>query len=62
MKIAYEVEEFDTNPIIDLWFADKVRRLNSGPHKYGKRKKGNDSSCIDLSTLTLSDLESDGDD
>ena len=55
------VKDFNPDPIIDLWFKDKVRRLNSGPHKYGKRKKSSDGSRIDLSTLTLSDLESDAD-
>ena len=32
------VESFNANPVIGLWFNDRVRRLNAEPHKY-KRKK-----------------------
>ena len=32
------IESFNANPVIGLWFNDRVRRLNVGPHNY-KRKK-----------------------
>ena len=56
-----DVTGFDSDPVIDKWFADKTRRLTAGPHNYGKRSKNNDcstNSYIDLDKLTMSDLES----
>ena len=28
------IESFNADPVIDLWFNDRVRRLNAGPHNY----------------------------
>ena len=28
------IESFNADPIIDLWYNDRVRRLNVGPHNY----------------------------
>ena len=56
------LEGFNPDVSIDCWYTDKVRCLNTGPHK---RKKSSDGKeVIELATITLSDLEnneSDGD-
>ena len=56
------ITDFNPDPAIELWYNDKVRRLGSSSHKYKKRSKivGNDS-VPELSTLSISDLESDSD-
>jgi len=51
------VENFDPNPVIGIWFADRVRRLNSGPHKYKRVKDNEANGMIDIAKLTMSDLE-----
>ena len=60
------LEEFNPDASIDCWYNDKVRRLNTCPHKYPfkHKKSSDDQEVIDLAMLTLSDLEnyeSDGD-
>ena len=50
------IESFNTDPVIDLWFNDRVHRLNNGPHNY-KRKKNEGVGAVDLDSLTMSDLE-----
>ena len=56
------ITDFNPDPAIELWYNDKVRRLGSSSRKYKKRSKivGNDS-VPELSTLSISDLESDSD-
>ena len=59
-----DVADFDPDPVIDKWFADKTCHLTAGPHNYGKRSKHNDgstSSFIDLDKLTMSALEESSD-
>ena len=51
------VNNFNPDPVIDLWFLDRVRRLNSGPHNYKRKKVENSNNIIDISELTMSDLE-----
>ena len=53
------LEEFNPDASIDCWYNDKVRRLNTGPHKYPfkHKKSSDDKEVIDLAMLTLSDLE-----
>ena len=55
------VSEFNPGAAIYLWYSDKVRRLGSTKHKYTKRKTTNDSNITDLSSLSISDLESEND-
>ena len=57
-----QVTDFNPDIYIDSWFNSKVRRSNSGPHKYPeKRQKAQnqdgDQIVVNLSTLTISDLE-----
>ena len=57
-----DIEEFDSDIVIDLWFSEKVRRLSAGPHQ-PKRKRENDgqgtSACVDINSLVMSDVEED---
>ena len=56
------VSEFNPDAAIDLWYLDKVRRLGSTKHKYTKRKTTKDRNMTtDLSSLSISDLESESD-
>ena len=53
---------FDPSNAMLLWYNDKVRRLTFGPHNYPKGRKINaKEKQIDISTMTLSDLEGDSD-
>ena len=62
------LENFNPDPAISLWFEQKVRRLSSSSHRYPEKRKSNvganatSSSVIDLSALTISDLEDSSDD
>ena len=45
-----------------LWYNDKVRRLTAAPHNYPKSRKINaGEKQVDISAMTLSDLEGDSD-
>ena len=45
-----------------LWYNDKVRRLTAGPHNCPKSRKINaKEKQVDISAMTLSDLEGDSD-
>ena len=56
------IESFNADPVIDLWFNDRVRRLNAGPHNYNRKKNNEGAGVVDLDSLTMSDLEdSEGD-
>ena len=57
-----QVQDFNPDIYIDSWFNSKVRQLNSGPHKYPEKcqkaqNQNGKQSVVDLSTLTISDLE-----
>ena len=57
-----QVKDFNPDIYIDSWFKSKVRRLNSDPHKYPEKRQkvqnqDAEQSVVDLSTLTISDLE-----
>ena len=56
------ITDFNPDPAIELWYNDKVRRLGSSSHKYKKRSTiEGDDSIPELSTLSISDLESESD-
>ena len=49
---------------IDIWFRSKNRRMNASSHNYPKKRKTAASSSkdvIDITELTMSDLENDED-
>ena len=53
---------FDPSNAMTLWYNDKVRRLTAGPHNYPKSRKINaKEKQVDISTMTLSNFEGDGD-
>ena len=57
-----EMTNFDPSNAMTLWYNDKVRRLTAGPHNYPKSRKINaKEKQVDISTMTLSDLEGDSD-
>ena len=62
------LQNFNPNKAIDLWYNEKVGRLSAKPHKYPSKRKrivgknGAFKEVIDLSMITLSDLENDSDD
>ena len=51
------IEKFNADPVIDLWFNDRVRRLNAGPHNYKRKQNNEGAGVVDLDSLTMSDLE-----
>ena len=51
------IESFNADPVIDLWFNDRVRRLNAGPHNYKRKKNNEGAGVVDLDSLTMSDLK-----
>ena len=51
------IESFNANPVIDLWFNDRVRILNAGPLNYKRKKNNEGAGAVDLDSLTMSDLE-----
>ena len=55
------ITEFNPDAAIELWYSDNVRRLGSSKHKYTKRKTTKDNETTDLSSLSISDLESESD-
>ena len=57
-----QVKDFNPGMYIDSWFNSKVKWSNSGPHKYPEKhqkaqNQDREQSVVDLSTLTISDLE-----
>ena len=50
-------ESFNANPVIDLWFNDRVHRLNARPHNYKRKKNNEGAGLVDLDSLTMSHLE-----
>ena len=50
-------ESFNADPVIDLWFKDKVRRLNAGPHNHKRKKNNEGAGVVDLDSPTMSSLE-----
>ena len=58
-----DIKNFDLDWVINRWWIEKERRLKSGPHDYPATKKPhmNSAEYVDLSTLTISDLENSDD-
>ena len=57
-----EITNFDPSNAMTLWYNDKVRRLTVGPHNNPKSRKMNTKEKqVDISTMTLFDLEGDSD-
>ena len=56
-KEGPSIESFNANPVIDLWFNNRVRRLNAGPHNYKRKKNNEGAGVVDLDSLTMSNLE-----
>ena len=55
-----EIEEFDTDIFMGIWYEGKVPRMKAAkPHKYPKKRTSNQisSEIMDIATYTLSDLE-----
>ena len=52
------IENFDPDIASESWYNEKVRRLSAGPHNYPKKRKTLEKQSTFLSTITLSDLES----
>ena len=50
-------ESFDADPVIDLWFNDRVRILNAGPRNHKRKKNNEGAGVVNLDSLTMSDLE-----
>ena len=57
------IKEFKPDRVIDCWWAEKERHPKSRPHNYPAKKHPhfNSAEYVDLSTLTMSDLESSDD-
>ena len=58
-----DIKNCDPDRVINRWWIEKERRLKSGPHEYPATKKPrmNSAEYVDLSTLTMSDLENSDD-
>ena len=56
-------KDFEPDGVINCWWTEKERRLKSCPHNYpaNKRLRLNYAKYVDLSTLTMSDLENSDD-
>ena len=52
------IENFNPDIAIESWYNEKGRRLSAGPHNYPKKRKTSEKQSTLLSTITLSDLES----
>ena len=58
------IADYCPDTAIDIWFRSKNRRMNTSSHKYPKKRKTAASSSkdvIDITELTMSDLENDED-
>ena len=57
------IKDFETDRVIDCWWTEKERRLKPRPHNYPAKKhpRLNSAEYVDLSTLTMSDLENSDD-
>ena len=51
------MESFSADPVIDLWFNNRVHRLNRRSHNYKRKKSNEGAGVVDLDSLTMSDLE-----
>ena len=58
-----DIKNFDPDRVINRWWIEKETQLKSGPHDYPATKKPrmNSVEYVDLSTLTMSDLENSDD-
>ena len=53
---------FNPEPIINLWFNDKVQRLTASSHRGSKMKHQKcDTEFVDMAELPTSDLENESD-
>ena len=57
------IKDFETDCIINCWWTEKERCHKSCPHNYPAKKhpRLNSAEYVDLSTLTMSDLENSDD-
>ena len=57
------LEMFNSEPAINLWFSDKVRRLTVSSHRSStmKREKRSDTEFVNITELAMSDLEDQSD-
>ena len=57
------IKDFEPDRVVDRWWTEKERRLKSCPHKYPAKNRPclNSEEFVDLSTLTMSDLENSDD-
>ena len=51
------IEDFNEDRVIECWWNEKRLRLQSRPHNYLAKKVPRSSEYVDLSSLTMSDLE-----
>ena len=51
------IEDFNPDRVIECWWNEKRRRLQSRPHNYPVKKVPRSSEFVNLSSLTMSDLE-----
>ena len=51
------IEDFSPGRVIECWWNEKRQRLQSPPHNYPVKKAPRSSEYVDLSSLTMSDLE-----
>ena len=51
------IEDFNPDRVIECWWNEKRPRLQSRPHNYPVKKVPRSSEYVDLSSLTMSDLE-----
>ena len=53
------IKDFELDRVIDRWCTEKERRLKSRPHNYpaNKRLRLNSAEYVELSILTMFDLE-----
>ena len=51
------IEDFNEDRVIECWWNEKRLRLQSRPHNYPAKKVPRSSEYVDLSSLTMSDLE-----
>ena len=56
------IENFNLDIAIESWYNEKVWRLSVGPHNYPKKRKTPEKQTAFLSTITLTNLESEGED
>ena len=51
------IDDFNPDRVIECWWNEKWRRLQSRPHSYPVKKVPRSFEYVNLSSLTMSDLE-----